>query len=59
MLPGNTGTWLGGIHSPTDGRAEPAFAVPALAEGARRLGATLVQDCAARELEMSVGAYPA
>ena len=51
MTPGSTGTWIGGIHSPTDGRAEPALAVPAIAEGARRLGATIHQDCAARGLE--------
>ena len=29
MTPGSTGNWIGGIHSPTDGRAEPAPAVPA------------------------------
>ena len=55
MTPGSTGNWIGGIHSPTDGRAEPALAVPAIAEGARRLGATIHQDCAARGLETSAG----
>lgn len=55
MTPGSTGKWVGGIHSPTDGRAEPALAVPAIAEGARRLGVTLHQDCAARGLETSAG----
>jgi glycine/D-amino acid oxidase-like deaminating enzyme len=55
MTPGSVGDWIGGVHSPTDGRAEPALAVPALAEAARRLGATLHQDCAARGLEMSGG----
>jgi glycine/D-amino acid oxidase-like deaminating enzyme len=55
QTPGSTGNWIGGVHSPTDGRAEPALAVPAIAEGARRLGATIHQDCAARGLETSAG----
>jgi glycine/D-amino acid oxidase-like deaminating enzyme len=55
MTPGSTGNWIGGVHSPTDGRAEPALAVPAIAEGARKLGATIHQDCAARGLETSAG----
>ena len=48
MTPGSTGDWIGGLRSPTDGKAEPALAVPAIAEGARRQGATIPQDCAAR-----------
>lgn len=55
MSPGSTENWIGGVHSPTDGRAEPALAAPAIAEGARRLGATIHQDCAARGLETSAG----
>ena len=41
MTPGSTGDWLGGVHSPTDGRAEPSLAVPAIAQAARRLGTTI------------------
>ena len=55
LTPGSTGDWIGGIHSPTDGRAEPSLAGPAIAEGARRLGATIHQDCAARGLETEAG----
>jgi glycine/D-amino acid oxidase-like deaminating enzyme len=55
MTPGSADGWIGGVHSPTDGKAEPALAVPAIAEGARRLGATIHQDCAARGLETSAG----
>jgi glycine/D-amino acid oxidase-like deaminating enzyme len=55
MTPGSTDGWIGGVHSPTDGKAEPALAVPAIAEGARRLGATVHQDCAARGLETTAG----
>lgn len=55
MTPGSTIDWIGGVHSPTDGRAEPALAGPAIAEGARRLGATIHQNCAARGLETEAG----
>jgi len=55
MTPGSTVDWLGGVHSPTDGRAEPSLAGPAIAEGARRLGVTIHQDCAARGLVIEAG----
>jgi glycine/D-amino acid oxidase-like deaminating enzyme len=55
MTPGSTESWIGGLHSPSDGKAEPGLAVPAIAEGARRLGASIHQDCAARGLETSAG----
>ena len=48
--------WLAGWHSPTDGRAEPSRAAPALALGARALGVTIHQGCAARGLETGGGA---
>jgi glycine/D-amino acid oxidase-like deaminating enzyme len=55
MTPGSTGDWIGGVHSPTDGRAEPALAGPALAEAARRHGATIHQNCAVRGLDIEAG----
>jgi glycine/D-amino acid oxidase-like deaminating enzyme len=55
MTPGSVGDWIGGVYSPSDGRAEPSLAGPAIAEGARRHGATLHQNCAARGLETSAG----
>ena len=55
MLPGATGKWIGGVHSPTDGRAEPGQAMPALAEAARKLGVTIHQQCAARGLDLTAG----
>ncbi len=55
LTPGSTGDWIGGVHSPTDGRAEPSLAGPAIAEAARRLGATLHQNCAARGLDITNG----
>ncbi|MFI4988090.1 MAG: NAD(P)/FAD-dependent oxidoreductase, partial [Alphaproteobacteria bacterium] len=59
MMPGCSETWLGGLHTPSDGRAEPAMAAPAVAEAARRLGVTLHQGCAARGLEIEAGAVAA
>src|SRR5262249_37801962 len=55
MTPGSTGDWIGGVHSPTDGRAEPALAVPAMAEAARQLGVTILQNCAVRGLDLAAG----
>jgi glycine/D-amino acid oxidase-like deaminating enzyme len=55
MTPGSVPEWVGGIHSSTDGRAEPSLAVPAIAEGARKLGATIHQNCAARGLFIEAG----
>lgn len=54
-LPGNVDTWVGGLHTPSDGRAEPSMAVPALAVAARKHGVTIHQGCAARGLETSAG----
>jgi glycine/D-amino acid oxidase-like deaminating enzyme len=55
MTPGSTGAWIGGVHSPTDGRAEPALAVPGMAEAAQKLGATIHQNCAVRGLDIQGG----
>ncbi|MFI5002656.1 MAG: NAD(P)/FAD-dependent oxidoreductase [Reyranellales bacterium] len=55
MTPGSTPEWIGGVYSPGDGRAEPSLAGPAIAEAARRLGATLHQDCAVRGLDIEAG----
>jgi glycine/D-amino acid oxidase-like deaminating enzyme len=52
---GSGRSWLGGVHSVSDGKAEPAQAAPALAHGARLNGATIHQNCAARGLDVSDG----
>jgi glycine/D-amino acid oxidase-like deaminating enzyme len=54
-IPGNIDRWVGGLHTPSDGRAEPSMAVPALAIAARKHGVTIHQDCAARGLETQGG----
>lgn len=47
--------WVGGTYSERDGKAEPALAAPGIAHGARALGATIHQDCAARAIELTNG----
>ncbi|MNV41644.1 4-methylaminobutanoate oxidase (formaldehyde-forming) [compost metagenome] len=57
LVPAGGGTkLLGGIHSADDGTAEPSLAAPVIAEGARSLGATIHQECAARGLDITNGA---
>ncbi len=59
LTPGSAAPWLAGLHTPSDGRAEPSRATPAIAEAARRLGVSIHQDCAARGLETEAGAVSA
>jgi glycine/D-amino acid oxidase-like deaminating enzyme len=47
--------WKGALHTPSDGRAEPAKAVPAMARAAERLGARIFTDCAVRTVEAAGG----
>lgn len=47
--------WLGGIHTPGDGRAEPWLAVPAIARAAARSGAIIRDHCAVRTIEQTNG----
>ncbi|YCH32234.1 FAD-binding oxidoreductase [Erwinia sp. D4-22] len=52
---GDKTVWKGGVWSPTDGRAEPSQAAPAIAAGAQKLGAFIHQRCAVRGLDISAG----
>lgn len=54
-IPETRRKWIGGVHSPNDGKAEPEIAVPGIAAGARALGATIHQNCAARGLDIANG----
>ena len=54
-LPGMQGEYLGAIYTESDGRAEPQMAAPAIAQAARRLGATVVTQCAVRGVETTAG----
>ena len=59
LVPGLSSGHSYGLHTKTDGRAEPGLAVPAFAEAARGLGATIVTQCAVRGIETSAGAVSA
>lgn len=52
LTPGNEQEWIGGVHAPADGRAEPGMAAPAIA---RALGAAVLQNCAVRGLDVVGG----
>jgi glycine/D-amino acid oxidase-like deaminating enzyme len=55
VLPGLTGDWQGGLYTPSDGRGEPQKAAPAIAEAARRHGASILTQCAVRGIETQAG----
>ncbi|MSP04165.1 MAG: FAD-binding oxidoreductase [Acetobacteraceae bacterium] len=55
LLPGMQRAFAGALYTGTDGRAEPFIAVPAMAEGARRLGVSIHTNCAVRGFEMQAG----
>ncbi len=55
MHSGIVGDWLGGMLTETDGRAEPLLAVPALARATQRAGASIIEDCAVRTLDIEAG----
>jgi len=55
MLPGNAAAWIGGLWTASDARAEPWTAVPALARLAEARGATIVEGCAVRALDLEAG----
>lgn len=54
-IPETRRKWVGGLHSVADGKAEPALAAPILAKGARALGTTIHQNCAAHSLDITNG----
>ena len=55
VLPGSSRRWAGALYTPNDGRAEPQRAVPLMAQAARRLGAVVLTNCAARGFETKGG----
>jgi len=54
-MPGAGATFMAGLHAPSDGRAEPAVAAPAVAEAARDRGAVILTNCAVRGIERTAG----
>lgn len=56
LVPGVDLPTKGALYTPTDGRAEPQKAAPAIAERARELGAHVLTECAVRGIETRGGA---
>ena len=54
-MPGATASFIAGLHTPTDGKAEPALAAPAIAEAARDHGAQIFTNTAVRGIEQTAG----
>ena len=55
VLPGASGRFVAGLHTPSDGRAEPSQAAPAIAEAARDRGALIFTGCAVRGIDLHNG----
>ncbi len=55
IMPGASARFVAGLHTPTDGRAEPAHAAPAIAEAARDRGAKIFTNCAVRGIDLHSG----
>ncbi|WP_421872901.1 NAD(P)/FAD-dependent oxidoreductase [Pararhizobium sp.] len=55
LMPGATQRYKGALYTPSDARAEPQKAVPAISAGARRAGARILTGCAVRGIEKSAG----
>ncbi|MDK3019604.1 NAD(P)/FAD-dependent oxidoreductase [Pseudodonghicola flavimaris] len=55
LLPGRQIGLKGALHTPLDGRAEPQWAAPAVAEGARAAGAAVLTGCAVRAVDLAAG----
>lgn len=55
MLKGAVAPWKGGLFTPSDARAEPWVAVPALAAVAEQKGVAIREACAVRGLDLAAG----
>ena len=59
LIQGPPGRYAGALYTPSDARAEPFVAVPALARAVRRAGGRIVENCAVRGIEFQGGAVSA
>lgn len=55
MLPEMELDYDGGLFSPTDGRAEPQLAAPAIARAVQAKGGTVLTHCAVRRIDVAGG----
>src|SRR5579872_2167358 len=54
-LPGLAKKWAGALYTASDGKGEPQLAAPAIANAARRHGASIHTNCAVRGVETAGG----
>jgi glycine/D-amino acid oxidase-like deaminating enzyme len=54
-FPGLDKSYAGALHTPSDMRAEPWAAVPALAALAAKEGVRIIENCAVRKLDLAAG----
>ena len=47
--------WVGGVRTPSDGKGEPWQAVPAVADYVHSFGASIIENCAVRRLDIQAG----
>jgi glycine/D-amino acid oxidase-like deaminating enzyme len=59
MIPGMARNFAGAMVTPSDMRAEPWLAVPALARLAARRGVRIIENCAVRTVDTAAGAVKA
>ncbi|MDH6230836.1 glycine/D-amino acid oxidase-like deaminating enzyme [Mesorhizobium soli] len=55
LMPGATRNFRAALYTPSDGRAEPQKAAPAIARAAQRAGARILAPCAVRSIETEGG----
>jgi len=55
LLPNSAKKWAGALYTPSDGRAEPQLAGPAIARAARRRGVKIFTHCAVRGIDRAAG----
>lgn len=55
LFPSAKGGWAGALYTPSDARAEPTVAVPALARLTKEQDAQIVENCAVRGLDIQAG----
>lgn len=55
MVPGMGKPFKAALHTPSDCKAEPFIAVPAMARGAAAKGANILTNCAVRSIERAAG----
>ena len=56
LLNSRPGQWRAGLYTPSDARAEPFKAVPALADNLHQQGVPIREACAVRTVEFAAGA---